>query len=117
MFKFSGTGFVMVKNPNGGVAHQWPVSWQNCGIKFSATCHYCGKPFKGISDFRNNWQCRKSGGKVVGRITPVLLGNGKIRVSPADDHEHWDFVCKDCEPARQADWCQQQGIPNLRKKK
>jgi hypothetical protein len=109
MFRFTGKKtFVLVKNPAGGPAHRWPCSWQNCGIEAKVKCHYCGKEFTAITDFRNNWVCRVAGGKLVGRLTPVILGNAKIRVSPGDDHEHWDFVCRDCEPSRKSDWMGQQ---------
>lgn len=109
MFRYTGRKtFVLVKNPNGGVPHRWPGSWENCGVQCDVSCHYCGKSFRVVADFRNGWACRIAGGKLVGRITPVVLGNGKIRVSPMDDHEHWDFVCRDCEPARKADWMGQQ---------
>lgn len=108
-FKYTGKKtYVMVKNCSNGRAHPWPPAWQNCGLQLEVECHYCGKKFTVISDFRNGWACRMAGGKLVGRVTPVTLGDGNIRISPIDDPKHWDFVCRDCEPARKADWMSQQ---------
>lgn len=110
-YKLHGKGhYVLVPNLNNPrIRTKWPISWQNTGYKVTASCRYCGKKIEGVGDFRNGWTCRVSGGKRVGRLVPADAAGFAKKPSVWPD-KNWDFVCKDCEPARRADWCRQQGI-------